>query len=500
MTGMKEKGIFKRLRKTLFGNGEQPKGDEAKKVAQVSNSKSASTPAAVEPAELGHFIQIGFDFGTAFSKCVYRDVLLDKAWVHLPPVSKDSEMPFLLPSVLHETGGVLSHPGSTEGSYKEGCLYHVKMALEKAGKEDWGAQELIAYQAIAKAQEINVAEFVEACAVYLIAGSLGGVLQEVKARFKGASTNGQIFVNMAVPVADIDHPKVNEVFDRVLRRAWVLAKEFSGFPKTEISELLEVIRKASSKAEGETVREACFLYPEVSANVQAFVRSRVSREGLYLFSDTGAGTVDQSVFLFSRPDGKDRLTYLIARVLPLGSSHIELRAAAKAGKSGWQELDHWRERKESGQAHSILTDVRNQLQAELSEETYRTVGQSKLKLISPKQINDLKVIFGGGGHCRIPYRDAVLAQFDSKFFNSGRIDRRRLEKDPFDIGMPTPLDLELPEAGSRWLERLTVAYGLSFEQGQLADFTLPTQVKNPTAEELWKPRRTPPRAPSKDDC
>jgi hypothetical protein len=426
--------------------------------------------------------------------------MLDKAWVHLPPTAKDSEKPFLLPSVLHHSGGNLSHPGSTGGAYKAGCLYHVKMALEKVGKEDWDAPELAAYQKIAKAQGIEVSDFVEMCAVYFIAGALGGVLKEVKSRFKGASTNGQIFVNMAVPVADIDHPKVNEAFDRVLRRAWVLADKLTGYPKTGIQDLTELINGACRKVQSAAVREACFLYPEVSANVQAFVRSRVSREGMYLFSDTGAGTVDQSVFVFSRADGKDRLTYLAARVLPLGSSHIELRAAAKSGKSSWQELEQWRELKESGRSHRMLTAVRGEMKAELSEESGRTIGQSKLKLRSMQQINELKVIFGGGGHSRIPYHEAVVEQFDNGLFDSKKIDLRRRANDPFDIGMPSPSDLELPNGGARWLDRLTVAYGLSFEQGQLADFTLPKQVPQPSPEEIWKPRRTFAQAASKDDC
>lgn len=501
---MKEKAIFKRLREKLFGKGEQPKAEEVQKPVKASPPKpspKATPPAAPQaPVESGHFVQIGFDFGTAFSKCVYRDVLLDKAWVHLPPTAKDSEKPFLLPSVLHHSGGNLSHPGSTGGAYKADCLYHVKMALEKVGKEDWGAPELTAYQRIAEGLEIDVSDVVEACAVYFIAGALSGVLKEVASRFKGASTNGQIFVNMAVPVADIDHPKVYEVFDRVLRRAWVLADKLAGYPKTSIPELTEMINTAFDEAQSPEVREACFLYPEVSANVQAFVRSRVSREGMYLFSDTGAGTVDQSVFVFSRAEGKDRLTYLAARVLPLGSSHIELRAAATSNKTGWLELEEWRQLKESDGSHRTLTAVRGEIKSELFDESRRTIHESWLKLISRKQINELKVIFGGGGHSRVPYHEAVVEQFDKSPFNSTQIDQRRRVGDPFDIGMPSPADLELPGGSKRWLNRLTVAYGLSFEQGQLADFTLPKQVLQPTPEEIWKPRRTASTAVSKDEC
>lgn len=501
---MKEKDIFKRLREKLFAKGERPRDEKLPKPHKFRQSISVPKPALPAPTQgapdSGHFIQIGLDFGTAFTKCVYRDVMLDKAWVHLPTIVKDSEMPFLLPSVLQHSAGKLSHPGSTGGAYKAGCLYHVKMALEKVGREKWSAPELTAYQEVAKALGINVADFVEACAVYFIASALGGVLQEINARFKGASAQGQIFVNMAVPVADIDHPNVNEVFCRTLRLAWVLAEQLAEFPKTGVSELMEMIRKARSKTDSAIVREACFLYPEVSANVQAFVRSRVSREGLYLFSDTGAGTVDQSVFLFSRSDGKDRLTYLAARVLPLGSSHIEIRAASKSKKAGWQDLEQWRELKESGRLNRTLMTVKLEMRTELSEESSMTIGQAKLKLINPQQINQLTMIFGGGGHCHIPYQMALMEQFENYYFTPVKIDQRRRGNEPFDIGMPSPLDLELPRGGKRWLDRLTVAYGLSFEQGQLADFKLPRQVPYPSPEEIWRPRRALVSTVSKDDC
>lgn len=501
---MKEKDIFKRLREKLFGKGELPKGKELPKTRQPSQPISAprfAPPAPTQrPPDSGHFVQIGLDFGTAFTKCVYRDVMLDKARVHLPAIVKDSEMPFLLPSVLYHSAGKLSHPGSTGGAYKAGCLYHVKMALEKVGKENWSAPELAAYQEVARTLGISVADFVEACAVYFIAGALGGVLEEVKARFKDATPQGQIFVNMAVPVADIDHPNVNEVFCRTLRLAWVLAEELAGFPKTGVSELMETIRKARPKADSDIVREACFLYPEVSANVQAFVRSRVSREGLYLFSDTGAGTVDQSVFLFSRSDGKDRLTYLAARVLPMGSSHVEIRAAAKSKKTSWQDLEQWRSLKEAGRFHRTLLAVKREMKSELSVESSITIGQAKQKLINPQQINQLTMIFGGGGHCIIPYEMALMEQFDNCYFTPAKIDQRRRRNEPLDIGMPSPSDLELRNGEERWLDRLTVAYGLSFEQGQLADFKLPRQVPHPSPEEIWRPRRALVSSVSKDDC
>ncbi len=49
-----------------------------------------------------YLLQVGFDFGTAFSKCVIRDVALDKAWVFQPDNVCFPKLPFLIPG--SETG------------------------------------------------------------------------------------------------------------------------------------------------------------------------------------------------------------------------------------------------------------------------------------------------------------------------------------------------------------------------------------------------------------
>ncbi len=54
---------------------------------------------------------------------------------------------------------------------------------------------------------------------------------------------------------------------------------------------------------------------------------------------------DQSIFIFTRQDYQEHLSYLAGRVLPLGSSMIERVAAEKCGKTDCMSLEVWRERK-----------------------------------------------------------------------------------------------------------------------------------------------------------
>ena len=81
----------------------------------------------------------------------------------------------------------------------------------------------------------------------------------------------------------------------------MLADIFAGSSNILISEL-ETIRREKQELTDQNLESACFIYPEVSANVQGFIRSRVSSPGIYLFSDAGGNSVDQSVFIFVRDE------------------------------------------------------------------------------------------------------------------------------------------------------------------------------------------------------
>ena len=125
-------------------------------------------------------------------------------------------------------------------------------------------------------------------------------------------------------------------------------------------------------------------------------------------------------------------------------------------------------------------------------ETERTLALAKRKLLVEEQMDDIRLIFSGGGHCDYPYRDGVLKPF------SGRLFQTRLSPDI--IGMPTPKDLELKESEARWIKRLSVAYGLSFEKSELVPFILPDKVATPAPSEIWRRKVKELTAPTKDEC
>ena len=506
-------GIFKKLRDRVFGRNPAPEAEASTPslvtLPPLQKEKSSGTKNdGRRSSSPEYFVQIGLDFGTAFSKCVCRDVMTgSKAWVHRRPKDKCiSGLPFLIPSVVHYQNGVFTHQPGYGTEYSKHGLPHVKMALEKVSLSQWDDPVLEPFRRAAGSNlsDHDLVEFIEASAVYLLAGIIGEVKAAIPSYFPAGFVEGRVAVNMAVPVSNADHPDVENTFQRVLCQAWVIANELQGFPSISITDLKQKISATKGQACSSETNGACYIYPEVSANVQAFVRSRTSREGIYLFSDTGAGTVDQSLFIFTRNSGEsersEKLTYLYAAVLPLGSSHLERLAAEHAGTNDWKSLESYRKMKEQSKRDVHLCYAVSVVRSELSDSTQKTIYQAKQKLQRRQQIDDLRILFGGGGHITDPYAEAVEAQFSGRYFNPITINMRRSKGESFAVGMPDPQDLELAASERKWMKRLTVAYGLSFEKSELSPFKLPKAVSDPKPEDLWQPKREFVAAPSKDVC
>lgn len=432
-----------------------------------------------------HIVQIGLDFGTAFLKGVCRDLMKDSAWVYVPSNAR-SHVACLVPASITVSRGEISR-GNGSGS-----LPSVKMALRRVAMGEWDDPVLEPFASAAGTRDPRqLRRFVECCATYLIAETLAGVRRSIESRLKGFGGHPDDYaaVNMAIPVADAQLPAVNRAFLTALRAGWRLSEGLQVGQPLRIEEVQRVLTEAT--AESKTGDDACFVYPEVSANVQGFVRSRMSKPDIYLFCDVGAGTVDLSVFIYHQHNNVDSLTYLAACVAPLGSSQIEYRASLHSHGNDEPAIARLRELKERNAKHPALDAARESIVSELTTEAVRTLALAKRKLYNRNQLGRARIIFGGGGFCESPYGTGTCAAFASDIFPN------RIKPDR--LGMPKPTDLDLHDKHAAWMNRLSVAYGLSFPRQELVPFIYPVHVNTPAPEEIWQPRRGRGYAPSKDD-
>lgn len=274
-----------------------------------------------------YIFQIGFDFGTAYSKCVIRDLNIDNAFVYIPKFSIDDNMPFLFPSaVCFENGFFSTYKSKFNFFAKEDIkLNYLKLALEGIINRR-NVNIIKKYQNCSKPFNIETNTFVFLSTVFFLAKSISDILTYIKFKFQdyGKNEHDMVAINMCIPVYCANEKRIELVFAKALNCAWNISTYLTNIDKVSIQDLIIYTKQAfklRTKSE-----DFCYIYPEVSANMQGFVRSRVSQPGTYLFSDIGAGTVDQCIFIFDKTDGIDKVAYISADVFLLGSSIIERKS------------------------------------------------------------------------------------------------------------------------------------------------------------------------------
>ena len=419
-----------------------------------------------------YFFQIGFDFGTSYSKAVVRDIIRNHAWVYVFPF--DSKIPgFLIPSVVVYKNGMFQRHVDTSLLYPRGGLYHLKMALEKAAVGKHDAPVFSEYKRILGSNSPNnPVQIAILAAIYFLSTTFSEIVHSIRQKFPdyGAMQEDQIAVNMAIPVADISNKSVCQLFEKVLNISWKLGQEADFIQNhLRVADLLLKVRDLEKIIKKEGNNELCHVYPEVSANVQAFLRSPASSPDvrtIYFFSDTGAGTVDQSVFTYAGKGNKGReLNYFSANVFPIGSSQIEMIACG--GEINETNLENWRKKKESGSNDLKLKNAKMKVGKKLTMDSKKTLyGTQKCLWLKNSLEQNIKFIFSGGGHIVFPYQRAVIDAY-KEYLGP--------KYDPILTSMPRPVDLAIPKGHEHWMKRLYVAYGLAFLFEELPDWTSPDE-------------------------
>ena len=417
-----------------------------------------------------YFFQIGFDFGTSYSKAVVRDINRNHAWVYVVPFG--TKFPdFLIPTVVVYKNGMFERHVDTGLLYPGGGLYHLKMALEKAalGKQD--APIFSEYKRIlGNNSPNNPVQIAKLAVIYFLSTTFSEIIHSIKQKFPdyGAMQEDQIAVNMAIPVANISTKSVCQLFESVLNIAWKLGQEDDFIHNhLSVSDLLLKVRDLKKMIQKEGNNELCHVYPEVSANVQAFLRSPASSPDvstIYFLSDTGAGTVDQSVFTYAGKNGR-KLNYFSAHVFPIGSSLIERIACGD--ETNETNLEYWRKKKESGSNDQRIKSAKEKVGKKVKTDSEKSLHDTQKCLwLKDSLERNIKFIFSGGGHIKFPYQNAVIEAYQ-KYLDTKR--------PPIVTSMPRPNDLDIPKGHEHRMNRLYVAYGLAFLFAELQGWTSPSE-------------------------
>lgn len=462
--------------------------------APPSTPAKKSVPVFVAPRRAMRIWNIGLDFGTAFTKCVVRNLATEEAFV--VPLGPP---PHFLPSeVLCGNGGFwISGDSGCEAQPRK--VKHLKMVLADAavGQSDgtWLAEFA------RESSFLNDREPKELSQLFT-AYFLARVIQRAKSFILSQTPDfdeaagDRCMVNMAVPVAHAQEKAIANSFERCLRCAWTLAREPS-LLQMPTQDLAGALR--DFKYFGEDI--GCYIYPEVSANVQSYIKSRAGADGLYLFADVGAATVDLSAFIYyTHPTNERPISYVSAGVVPLGSAQIEVRSARQLAGNRPERLAQFQEQiravkegKYNGDAITLaaMRAAEREIEDELFMQAAPVLGSARAK-IRKSQWRTLKLLLGGGGADTPLYRRAVNRWFEE--FSSFT---------PEQAPIPLPPELRWPSSireanRAQLFRRFCVAYGLSFDRANLEDHRFPADVGP-----LPTPTESPPLHPeaaTKDEC
>ncbi len=450
-------------------------------------SAPSSRPANTHERGIGYLIVVGLDFGTAYTKCVIRDALVrDPGKAYPVSFQLADGWSYLVPSIVlrQQTNLASAFDAPLDGANER--IDYLKMRLVSALDQ----QRAGAWRDGESAGEMQV------LVAWFLSQVLARVGLEIRRRWSdfGSHPSDECFINICVPIAHADGSRV----EQSLLDALCAARNAVGPAGTQAPTVEQIRENLSAKEKLKTARAHCFTYPETSANLQSYLKSRSRRPGLYLFADVGAGTVDLSFFQLLEDTGKDApLLYYHAAVLDAGSSRLELKAKIADPELLLSDLIAAKEghvRRPNDRVLRGLKAARKTIQDEVGLGVGNGVKVTEAKLHLNRynqltQMRNVKMMHAGGGYALDPYGHAL------RYFHK----YRQWGDDPPLHSLPLPDDLVWAANGKQVeFSRLSVAYGLAFARYELDGHKFPSEIA--VNQDIIGPDPVQrPTAPSKDE-
>lgn len=242
------------------------------------------------------------------------------------------------------------------------------------------------------------------------------------------------FVNLGMPTASYDDPKLATAYRRIAAAALQLAR-IDGPVTVEAARLLLNDRAVVEASLSEEAAGALgvSIIPEAAAEMTGFAKSARNAPGLYLLVDVGAMTLDVCMFRLNRNGEEgDLYSFMAAQVRPLGVDAFHwFWAMGKTKPEFVQQCDY--------ALRSVVWDTKRD--RDPSADNW-------------KPGHDVPVFLAGGGAENPLHRKRVLS-LGPWLKKHAHNDGIRL------LDLPVPGGIELPEPLADF-SRMAVAWGLSY--------------------------------------
>ncbi|NJL55898.1 hypothetical protein HC928_12435 [bacterium] len=441
-------------------------------------------------------INLGIDFGTAFTKVCFRDLASDLSEIVTFAETDRVELEQALLSTkvaILEDGTLLTGLTAAEWAQNlqpiQRTIDFIKMRLahlDLPEEAEWRLDQV---------PELNNSETVENICAYFLSNVITRAqewIQHNRAEiFKNQKTRWAINIGVPVPYCDppsrshFDSPSRRR-FREVLSLAWLLANTPSSQQPLTINSLNQLgtyLRQWKQKNKVESLD--CFTTPEIAAEIWSFLSSRKAEDGkLYTFFDFGDGTLDGAAFRFFREnEGEPRVDFYKSQVRPLGVTAFTQQLAselqATPGKIRQVLLD-WQPALDNDLCRNMnASQTRRQIKQLVAAVVIggRNNHRQHRGTVAKDELGDQLHVFVSGGGCYNPFLIDTVQSTHADF------NQQRSSVPPYHIRqIPVSGNLVMNGLASEEFHRFAVAYGLCVpelcisEKDQMNEIRLPNQV------------------------
>jgi hypothetical protein len=272
-------------------------------------------------------------------------------------------------------------------------------------------------------------------------------------------------VNVGLPTVHSQSEALVSFYQQLVKSAWH-ASTRSGPVNLDLA--------CDSFADDENAlpRHAIGTFPEFAAQINGYVRSPMRRPDIHLLMDVGAGTVDVAAFNVHQIEGDDVFPILGSSVEPLGA-HVLLRHRAKHGNQHdrHHDVENATDAEicaQLGVTAGELHDIDRPIRSAILDQVRDVVRMAKRKYPKSRHWTTGVPFFLCGGGAR--------AELYKKL--AERMVRDSAPCPLLERNLPVPDRLVAAGIGAAEYDRLSVAYGLSFDQYEIGHIVPSGQIED----------------------
>lgn len=439
----------------------ESKVDETKATKRINSADSVAeqnhAPVVAERNEIAREsvqMVVGLDFGTAFTKVVLHGA----GYKFGVPLNDDAHGAdqFLLPTRLYEdsTGNLsIRRPQNCHKTHAD-----LKMKILDGNLDDGARKHITTY----------IAHVLRKSRDYLMTEQ-GDVYRNNTLKWA---------VNIGLPTEKYEDDVLKETYIDLVENAWN-----------------ESVLSPENGAERKLHRDMIDAFPEFVAQIQGYINSMQRAPGIHVLADVGAGTVDVTVFIVHQHEGENMHPILDAQIQKLGTVHLaERRCRQQKAPGSWMPSPQTPFPPRDEFAKRLGVSAQD-IEA-IDEEFKRAVCHQIISCLQrayqglPKQADwesGVPLMLCGGG-ARVDFYKTVYFQdvvADLKRTSYGQ----SLQESHF----PELNDMNALGLPKQDHDRLSVAYGLSFDALNIGKTFRPPALATNDPKENNAPKRTCPR-------